>query len=257
MLYGSEHPGLTLLHGRSPGLDTRNRRLHQITELSAAGHKHFVGRTWELAGLGDEVGAITLAWGVVTALLARERLGIGQQVDTSLLRGLIGWQAAALSKYLLLGYTLPPFHRSLRKRQRKNPKFYLFDTGVKNALQHTLPYAMEPGTYPYGVAFEHWIISEFIRMNHYRRKDWQFSYLCTKDGAEIDLVVERAREPLLLIEIKSTASLHREDLSQFIKLSRDFPGAESYCLSNDRTRQKIEHVECLPWQEGLQAFFGR
>jgi hypothetical protein len=54
VLYGEDHPGLSLQAGRSPGLDTRNRRLHQITELTTAGHEHFVGRTWELAGLGAD-----------------------------------------------------------------------------------------------------------------------------------------------------------------------------------------------------------
>src|SRR5262245_6891086 len=54
VLYGAEQPGLTLQKGRSPGLDTRNPRLHQITELTTAGHEHFVGRTWELAELGAD-----------------------------------------------------------------------------------------------------------------------------------------------------------------------------------------------------------
>ena len=54
VLYGAEQPGLTLSPGRSPALDTRDPRLHRITELTAAGHAHFVGRTWELAGLGSD-----------------------------------------------------------------------------------------------------------------------------------------------------------------------------------------------------------
>ena len=54
VLYGAEHPGLTLQPGRSPSLDTRNPRLHQITELTTTGHAYFVGRTWELAALGAE-----------------------------------------------------------------------------------------------------------------------------------------------------------------------------------------------------------
>lgn len=32
----------------------------------------------------------------------------------------------------LVGVLLEPFHRSLRKRPRKNPKFYYFDSGVKS-----------------------------------------------------------------------------------------------------------------------------
>jgi len=54
VLYGAEQPGLTLPKGRSPALEPRNSRLHAITELTIAGHKHFVGRTWELAGLGAD-----------------------------------------------------------------------------------------------------------------------------------------------------------------------------------------------------------
>ncbi len=60
VLYGEEDPRLTLAQGRSPDLNPRNPRLHKITELTTAGHEHFVGRTWELAGLGaDFIGAST------------------------------------------------------------------------------------------------------------------------------------------------------------------------------------------------------
>lgn len=52
VLYGEEDPVLKWEEGRSPALDTRNRRLQQIAELTIAEHAGFVGRTWELAGLG-------------------------------------------------------------------------------------------------------------------------------------------------------------------------------------------------------------
>src|SRR5262249_28251857 len=54
VLYGAEQPGLTLSDGRSPGLDRRNPRRHRIPELTIQAHGHFVGRTWELAGLGSD-----------------------------------------------------------------------------------------------------------------------------------------------------------------------------------------------------------
>ncbi len=60
VLYGEDDPRLTLANGRSPEFNPRSPRLHQITELTTAGHQHFVGRTWELAGLGaDFIGAST------------------------------------------------------------------------------------------------------------------------------------------------------------------------------------------------------
>jgi tetratricopeptide (TPR) repeat protein len=52
VLYGAEQPGLAPAKGRSPALNPRNPRLHQVAELTMAAHEHFVGRTWELDGLG-------------------------------------------------------------------------------------------------------------------------------------------------------------------------------------------------------------
>ena len=60
VLYGAEQPGLTLAEGGSPDLNRRDPRLHRIAELTLASHEHFVGRTWELVGLGsDFIGAST------------------------------------------------------------------------------------------------------------------------------------------------------------------------------------------------------
>lgn len=60
LLYGAEQPGLTLVKGQSPEHNPHNPRLHQIVELTMAGHENFVGRTWELVGLGsDFIGSST------------------------------------------------------------------------------------------------------------------------------------------------------------------------------------------------------
>lgn len=60
VLYGEEQTGLTPAKGRSPGLNLRNPRLHRIAELTTTEHEHFVGRTWELVGLGsDFIGSST------------------------------------------------------------------------------------------------------------------------------------------------------------------------------------------------------
>jgi hypothetical protein len=88
VLYGDEDHGLELPTGRSPGLDTRNPRLHRIAELTAAAHEHFVGRTWQLAGLGSNfigssaeaevtpVAAITGLGGMGKTALAAEALSL-------------------------------------------------------------------------------------------------------------------------------------------------------------------------------------
>src|SRR5690606_7834379 len=62
----------------------------------------------------------------------------------------------------LLGFFLPPYHASERKRETTNPKFYFFDTGVKRALERMLTVPVLPRTYAYGEAFEHWVILEIM-----------------------------------------------------------------------------------------------
>ncbi|MDX2041628.1 MAG: CHAT domain-containing protein [Acidobacteriota bacterium] len=71
VLYGAAQPGLRWERGRSPALDedARNVRLHQIAELKPEAHEHFVGRTWELAGLGaDFIGSDEQPVAIVTGL---------------------------------------------------------------------------------------------------------------------------------------------------------------------------------------------
>jgi len=58
-------------------------------------------------GIADQMGAIMLAYGVVTALLARERTGRGQEVDASHLGSMAWLQGLGLSARLMLGRALP------------------------------------------------------------------------------------------------------------------------------------------------------
>jgi len=58
-------------------------------------------------GIADQMGAIMLAYGIVVALLARERTGRGQEVDASHLGSMAWLQGLGLSARLMLGRALP------------------------------------------------------------------------------------------------------------------------------------------------------
>jgi len=62
-------------------------------------------------GIADQMGAIMLAYGVITALLARERFGIGQQVDASHLGSMAFLQGLSLSARLMMGFAIPRMPR--------------------------------------------------------------------------------------------------------------------------------------------------
>ncbi len=63
-------------------------------------------------GIADQMGAIMLAHGIVVALLARERLGVGQEVDTSHLGSMMALQGLNLSCRLTLGKEFKRFYRT-------------------------------------------------------------------------------------------------------------------------------------------------
>jgi CoA:oxalate CoA-transferase len=63
-------------------------------------------------GIADQMGAIMLAPGIVVALLARERLGVGQEVNTSHLGSMMALQGLNLACRLTLGKEFKRFYRT-------------------------------------------------------------------------------------------------------------------------------------------------
>ncbi|HCU25188.1 MAG TPA: ATPase, partial [Deltaproteobacteria bacterium] len=152
----------------------------------------------------------------------------------------------------LVGFLLPAYSRSLRKRQRTHPKFYFFDTGVKRALANQLNLPLLPGTPEYGRAFEHFWILEMMRMNAYRSLDFSFSYFGTHD-VEVDLVVERPGKPLLFVEIKASEFVKESGLRSLKALAEEVKDSEAVCISRDLRKRKVGPVLICPWQEALSV----
>jgi crotonobetainyl-CoA:carnitine CoA-transferase CaiB-like acyl-CoA transferase len=64
-------------------------------------------------GLGDQTAAIILSYGILAALVARERLGVGQEVNTSLLGSMIALQSAYMANVCFLGKETPNRSREI------------------------------------------------------------------------------------------------------------------------------------------------
>lgn len=185
----------------------------------------------------------------------------GKIINMSLIAKDVGVDDKTIKDYYslledtLVGFLLKPFKHSFRKRLNAHPKFYYFDTGVVRALSRQLSLPLLPGTSAYGEAFEHYIILECIRLASYFYSEYRFSYLKTKDDAEIDLVVERPGQPLLFIEIKSSQQVSDAQLQRFIHLTRDFGECEAVCFSQVAEVLQKEQVKVMPWKLGLAQYF--
>ena len=155
-----------------------------------------------------------------------------------------------------LGLYLSSFHRSFRKQINKAPKFFLFDRGVQRVLLKTTSIPLKKGSYEYGQAFEHFIITEVFRLNAYYETKLKFSYLRDKDGNEIDLIIQTPKGKEFLIEIKSSERTKKEDGQKLEKFSKiwDRP-CVAQVWSNDIKDRKIGSVSHYYWKTALNKIF--
>ena len=100
--------------GRKPGNDILAQAMSGL--MSTTGEDDVPMPTG--VAIADHVGAVTLALGIVAALLARERTGAGQRVEASLLGSMLAAQSWELTHYLLTGEKQP-------KAGRGNPHLTL------------------------------------------------------------------------------------------------------------------------------------
>ena len=56
-----------------------------------------------IGGFADQIGAMLLAYGIATALMVRERDGIGQHIDGSLIGGMVAMQSKQIYEFLRTG----------------------------------------------------------------------------------------------------------------------------------------------------------
>ena len=100
---------------------------------------------------------------------------------------------------------LPAFHANLRKRLVKMPKLYFYDTGLACwLLGIRTPEQLR--SHPLrGPIFETWVVSEIMKHQFNEGTAQGLSFYRDKNGAEVDLVFERAQD-LTLMEVKSSAT---------------------------------------------------
>ena len=113
--FGAEGP----LAGR-PGYDVIGQAMGGVMTLQSRGGE--AEPVTMPGGFADQIGAMQLCVGVLSALLARERTGVGQRVDVSLLGSQIALQSVYLTGFL---------HNQEQpySRRRRTPTFTFYQAG--------------------------------------------------------------------------------------------------------------------------------
>lgn len=156
----------------------------------------------------------------------------------------------------LLGYTLPAFTKTVKRRSIQAPKFYLFDVGIVNYLTHRRD--LEPGSTDYGHALEHLVVQEVIAYLTYKRSRLAATYWRSASGFEVDIVIidNYTHNPVCAIEVKSCNEVQNRHLKGLRAFGEEYPEVKRICLSHDKQPRKTDDgIAILPVEEYLAGMW--
>ena len=147
----------------------------------------------------------------------------------------------------LVGFEVPAFRKTEKRRVVAAPKWYLFDVGVAGFLGKRG--AVLPGSTEYGKAFEHFMIMEMRAHSLYSGLSYPLRYWRTGSGFKVDAVLGEGE---VIVEVKSTDTITYRDLKG-IRAFREEANARHAVLACmvSAPRRTEDGIEILPWREFL------
>ena len=151
----------------------------------------------------------------------------------------------------LLGYFVPAYTRTKKRRLVQAPRFYLFDVGLTNHMLKRKH--IEEGTSEYGHAFEHFVIQELVAYISYTQNENQLSYWRTYTGVEVDAIIGDAK---IAIEIKSAREIQNKHLKNLRSFANEYSPARKLVVSLDIfTRRTDDDIELVYIHDFLKALW--
>jgi hypothetical protein len=176
-----------LIYGSYPEIITTNDNQQRERQLKEVVNSYLYKDILELNGLRQSDKLIRLL-----QLLA---LQVGQEVSYSELGVQLGLSKNTIEKYLdllekvFVVYKLTGFSRNLRKEVSKNPHYYFYDNGIRNALINNFNQLHIRNDV--GALWENYIIIERIKKQEYLGISANNYFWRTYDQKEIDLIEEK------------------------------------------------------------------
>ena len=134
----------------------------------------------------------------------------------------------------LIAHRLDTYEPSIRKMVAQQPKYYLFDTGVINSIVGMLTGQISPERR--GNLFESFLVCEAFRMRSYLESEARLYFWRTKDGSEVDLLVEKHGKLQAAFEFKSGKQpyIKRKQLGSFLEI---FPKVPFYLVTEEKSEK--------------------
>ncbi len=169
-----------------------------------------------------------------------------------------GVKAKTLQNYVdiledtLVGFRVPPYEKTKKRKAITRSKFYLFDIGVTRLLARRGE--VLPGSELFGKAFEQFIILELRAATDLLGIDLPIQYWRTKSGFEVDVVLGDHAA----LEIKAVTTVQDHHLKGIRALREENLLRHAWVVSLDSHRRRTaDGIEILPWRDFLGALWTR
>lgn len=212
-------------------------------------------RTYAVVHLEEELRreALVRDWAAFLRFLQLAARESGQIVNYASIASQSGITQPTVKSYyqlledMFVGFHVPAWSKSPRKSVLSTPRFFLFDVGLRHAAAGLQASRATVRANP-GPVFEQWVGIEMWKRLQYLGRG-VLHYQRTKDGAEVDFVIERAGR-LTPIEVKWTDRPKPGDCRHLLTFLDENPGKarRGYVICRcPRPMQLDERVIALPW----------
>jgi predicted AAA+ superfamily ATPase len=199
--------------------------------------------------------ALVRDWGAFVRFLQFAAVASGQALNFASISQEVGVSQPTVKSYfqlledMFIGFRVSAYTKSRRKGLLNTPRFLFFDLGVRNAASGVTPSIDVVRVNP-GPLFEQWVGIELWKRLQYLG-DGRLCYQRTRDGAEVDFIVERGNT-LIPIEAKWTEHPTLRDARHLLSfIEENAPRAsKGYVVCRCRRPLQLhEKITALPWQE--------
>lgn len=148
-----------------------------------------------------------------------------------------------------IGFLLPGWTKTQKRKAMTSAKFYFFDLGVSNILANIKNF--DKNSERYGRNFEHFMALELRAFISYQRLRYPLCYWRSRHGHEVDFIIDDR----WAIEIKSTDHINTKHLKGLQVLGEEGICEHYILVSQDPIKRRYDNIVLWPWQEFLSALW--
>ena len=179
-----------------------------------------------------------------------------QQLDYSSVASDTGVSRQTVQNYFqilkdtLLGYELPAWTGSVKRKAMTTPKFYFFDMGVVRSLRRLE--TISEASQDYGDFFEHFLFLELRAWIDYTKPTRTLHYWRSTSAFEVDFILDGK----VAIEVKSATQASQKHFKGLKALQEEKVIGKSILVCREKEKRLVEGILIYPWEVFLKDLWG-